>query len=100
MKKILIGIIFFVFTLSHGYIIIGHRGAAGYAPENTLSSFALAIECGVDMVEFDVWKCHDLGPRPVEVLCRIASPPKFTLFVFAFELRYFLQFCGHSPQGF
>src|SRR5579863_7708705 len=57
MKKILIGIILFVCTLSHGYIIIGHRGAAGYAPENTLSSFALAIECGVDMVEFDVWKC-------------------------------------------
>jgi glycerophosphoryl diester phosphodiesterase len=57
MKKILIGIIFFVSTISHGYIIIGHRGAAGYAPENTLSSFALAIECGVDMVEFDVWKC-------------------------------------------
>jgi glycerophosphoryl diester phosphodiesterase len=57
MKKIFVGIIFWFSTSSHGYIIIGHRGAAGYAPENTLSSFALAIECGVDMVEFDVWKC-------------------------------------------
>jgi glycerophosphoryl diester phosphodiesterase len=26
-------------------------------PENTLSSFSYAIECGVDMVELDVWKC-------------------------------------------
>jgi glycerophosphoryl diester phosphodiesterase len=57
MKKIVVGIVFLAFTMSHGCIIIGHRGAAGYAPENTLSSFALAIECGVDMIEFDVWKC-------------------------------------------
>jgi len=37
--------------------IIGHRGACGYAPENTLSSFAKAIGCNVDMVEFDVRRC-------------------------------------------
>jgi glycerophosphoryl diester phosphodiesterase len=57
MKKIIIGILFLYSTISYAYIVIGHRGAAGYAPENTLSSFALAIECGVDMIEFDVWKC-------------------------------------------
>lgn len=57
MKKIIVGIIFLYSFMSYAYIIIGHRGAAGYAPENTSSSFALAIECGVDMVEFDVWKC-------------------------------------------
>ncbi|MFA6215807.1 MAG: glycerophosphodiester phosphodiesterase, partial [Patescibacteria group bacterium] len=33
---------------------IGHRGAKAYAPENTLCSFRKALECGVDMVEFDV----------------------------------------------
>jgi glycerophosphoryl diester phosphodiesterase len=37
--------------------IVGHRGACGYEPENTLTSFAKAIECGADMIEFDVWKC-------------------------------------------
>lgn len=33
---------------------IGHRGAAALAPENTLESFAKALELGVDGVEFDV----------------------------------------------
>jgi glycerophosphoryl diester phosphodiesterase len=35
--------------------IIGHRGALGYEPENTLRSFRRAIELGADMVELDVW---------------------------------------------
>lgn len=34
--------------------IIGHRGARGLAPENTLASFKKAIEHHVDMIEFDV----------------------------------------------
>ena len=33
---------------------IGHRGAKGYVLENTLSSFAKALELGCDMVEFDL----------------------------------------------
>jgi glycerophosphoryl diester phosphodiesterase len=33
---------------------IGHRGAAALAPENTLESFALALDLGVDGIEFDV----------------------------------------------
>jgi glycerophosphoryl diester phosphodiesterase len=35
-------------------LIIGHRGAAGLAPENTLAAFARAIDLGVDGVELDV----------------------------------------------
>ena len=35
-------------------IVIGHRGAAGHAPENTLASLLKAHELGVDWVEFDV----------------------------------------------
>jgi len=34
--------------------IVGHRGAAGLAPENTLASFRAAMECGADWVELDV----------------------------------------------
>lgn len=34
--------------------VIGHRGAMGLAPENTLMSFRKALELGVDGVEFDV----------------------------------------------
>lgn len=35
-------------------IVIGHRGAAGHEPENTLRSIARAIEFGADWVEIDV----------------------------------------------
>ncbi len=34
--------------------IVGHRGAGGEAPENTLESFQLAVEQGADMVELDL----------------------------------------------
>lgn len=34
--------------------IIGHRGASGYKPENTLISFKKALDMGVDMIELDV----------------------------------------------
>ena len=37
--------------------IIGHRGASGYAPENTLEAFELAIRQGVSMIELDVHRC-------------------------------------------
>ncbi len=33
--------------------VIGHRGAAGHAPENTLASLGKAAELGVRWVEFD-----------------------------------------------
>jgi glycerophosphoryl diester phosphodiesterase len=38
-------------------IKIGHRGARGYEPENTLRSFKKALELKVDAVEFDVHIC-------------------------------------------
>ena len=38
---------------------IGHRGAMGHAPENTLASIRKALELGVDMIEFDVHRSQD-----------------------------------------
>ncbi len=35
-------------------IVIAHRGASAYAPENTLAAFTRAYEQGADMVELDV----------------------------------------------
>jgi len=34
--------------------VIGHRGAAGLAPENTLAAISKALDIGVDSVELDV----------------------------------------------
>jgi glycerophosphoryl diester phosphodiesterase len=41
-------------SLTGRVTIVGHRGAAAFAPENTMASFEKARELGVDMVEFDV----------------------------------------------
>ena len=42
--------------------VIGHRGAAGHAPENTLSSIRTAARLGVHWVEFDVHLSSDNVP--------------------------------------
>lgn len=39
--------------------ILGHRGASGHAPENTVAAFRLAIEAGADGVELDVHATRD-----------------------------------------
>jgi len=35
-------------------LVIGHRGAAAVAPENTLESLQAAVAAGADVVEFDI----------------------------------------------
>jgi glycerophosphoryl diester phosphodiesterase len=35
-------------------LVIGHRGAAAVAPENTLEALEAAVTAGVDLVEFDI----------------------------------------------
>lgn len=40
--------------MSRKLLLLGHRGARRYAPENTLAAFDLALEHGADGFEFDV----------------------------------------------
>lgn len=40
-------------------VSIAHRGASGYAPENTLSAFDKALEMGADYIEIDVHLSRD-----------------------------------------
>ncbi len=40
----------------------GHRGFCAEYPENTLISFAAAMDLGIDAVEFDVWLTSDKIP--------------------------------------
>jgi glycerophosphoryl diester phosphodiesterase len=43
-------------------LVIGHRGAARVAPENTLASFVRALRDGADGIEFDVRLARDGVP--------------------------------------
>ena len=43
-------------------LVIGHRGNAAHAPENTLESFAQAVSLGVDALELDVRLTSDGVP--------------------------------------
>ncbi|MBO9600624.1 MAG: glycerophosphodiester phosphodiesterase, partial [Cohnella sp.] len=70
-----IGILLFAFSLSlpgrpliassqtpnedRPILTIGHRGASGYAPENTLSSFRLAVQMNADYLEIDLQLTKD-----------------------------------------
>ena len=42
--------------------VLGHRGAAGYAPENTIASIRYAAQLGVKWVEVDVRLTFDEVP--------------------------------------
>jgi glycerophosphoryl diester phosphodiesterase len=70
---------------------VGHKGAGKIAPGNTLAGFDVALEAGVDMIEFDVLAepgtgrlvlAHDYGdiarrepPTLEEALAHLASAP-------------------------
>ena len=64
--------------LPHDFYLIGHRGAAMFAPENTIAAFAKAIALGANAIETDVcitqddcfilW--HDANPNNAIALAR------------------------------
>ncbi|MGJ3252163.1 MAG: glycerophosphodiester phosphodiesterase family protein [Elainellaceae cyanobacterium] len=64
-------------------LVIAHRGASGDRPENTLASFAHAIDLGADYLELDVMPtrdgvlivCHD---NELSATTDITHQPEFT----------------------
>lgn len=42
-----------------GFIVIAHRGASAYHPENTMSAFRRAYEMGAEMIELDILLSKD-----------------------------------------
>jgi len=58
-------------------LLLGHRGARRYAPENSLPAFDLTLEHGCDGFEFDVRRtadgraiiCHDPELAGIEIAC-------------------------------
>jgi glycerophosphoryl diester phosphodiesterase len=63
---------------------IGHMGAAGLAPANSLEAIETALRVGVDLVELDVWRTVDdhlalahfnwLDPEEAELYGALARP--------------------------
>ena len=48
-----------ILSEQHAPLKIGHRGASGYCPENTMASYHKAIEMGVDVLEVDIHLSKD-----------------------------------------
>jgi glycerophosphoryl diester phosphodiesterase len=60
-------------------LLLGHRGARKYAPENTLAALELALEHGCDGFEFDVRMTADMHAvicHDPKFLCKIISESK------------------------
>ena len=55
-------------------LVVGHRGASAYAPENTLAAFRLAVEQGAQGIELDVHRSRD----GALVICHDASVARTT----------------------
>lgn len=50
---------------SNDFLVIGHRGASAYAPENTLKAFHLARKQGAVGIEFDIQLSQDGVPMVI-----------------------------------
>jgi glycerophosphoryl diester phosphodiesterase len=87
-------------------ILFAHRGASGYAPENTLDAFSLALKLGASGLESDIWATRDgvlvldhdgvvksrLRSKPIAEMDRSALPSHIP------SLEQLLQHCGTQYQ--
>jgi len=48
-----------MFSATESTLVIGHRGGAGAAPENTVEAIRHGIEAGTDAIEFDIHATRD-----------------------------------------
>lgn len=69
--------------------IIGHRGALGLAPENTILSIQKALDLSVDMIEFDVQKIrtNELVAFHDRSTFRLTGKPHILANLTSFELN-------------
>ena len=79
--------------------IFAHRGASGYAPENTLEAFELAVRMGADGVELDVHMTKDgeLVVAHDEALSRVSNGLGFIRDMTTAELKR-LRFNKTHPE--
>lgn len=47
------------YVLQHRPVVVAHRGAMAYAPENTIAAYTLALEQGAEAIELDVHLSQD-----------------------------------------
>lgn len=82
------------------FTVIAHRGASGYAPENTMSAFQMAYEMGADMIELDVLLSSDGVPVVIHDLRlrRTAGSPKNVNQLSAAELQKLDAGSWFSPE--
>lgn len=73
-------------------LLLGHRGARRYAPENTLAAFDLALQHGADGFEFDVRCTRDRKT----VLCH--DPKLNRLVLRRHTLKQIQESCNGSEQ--
>lgn len=59
MRTIVVLLLISTSAMAQNLQITAHRGASGYAPENTLASVRKALEIGVDRIEIDVQQTSD-----------------------------------------
>ena len=73
-------------------LLLGHRGARRYAPENTLAAFDLALQHGADGFEFDVRCTRDRQT----ILCH--DPKLNRLVLRRHNLKKIQESCNGSEQ--
>lgn len=79
-------------------LILAHRGASGYAPENTLEAFDLAIKSKADGIELDVHRTSDdqIVVAHDETIDRCSNGKGYIGDMTLAQLRQFDFSCGMS----